>query len=132
VSEGETKGRLQESKLAGLIPTGWFPGAVLPTADGKTLYVANIKGVGSLSQPRPVERGKNSHDHLGSLSIIPVPDDKQLAAYTEQVNANNRLSFSLAGLEKPRPDAAPVPVPQRHGEPAVFKHVIHVLKEQRT
>jgi YVTN family beta-propeller protein len=132
VSEGDGKGRPQESKLAGLIPTGWFPGAVLPTADGKTLYVANIKGVGSLSQPRPAERGKNSHDHLGSLSIIPVPDDKQLAAYTEQVNTNNRLSFGLAGLEKPRPDAKPVPVPLRHGEPSVFKHVIYVIKENRT
>src|SRR5262249_52896878 len=37
-----------------------------------------------------------------------------------------------AGLEKPRPDAKPVPVPQRHGEPSVFKHVIYVIKENRT
>jgi YVTN family beta-propeller protein len=119
------------SRLLGLIPTGWFPGAVLVSADGKTLYVANVKGVGSLSEPRPKERGKNSHDHLGSLSIIPVPDEKQLAVCTAQVNANNRVAHSLTGLDKPRPDVKPVPVPQRHGEPSVFKHVLYVIKENR-
>ena len=48
------------------------------------------------------------------------------------MNANNRLGYSLAGLEKPRPDAKPVPVPERHGEPSVFEHVIYVIKENRT
>ena len=116
----------------GLIPTGWYPGGVLLSPDGKTLFVANVKGHGSLSQPRPAEKGKNSHDHLGSVSIIDVPDAAELAEYTRQVNANNRLAYSLAGLEKPRPDAKPVPVPERHGEPSVFKHVIYVIKENRT
>ena len=35
-------------------------------------------------------------------------------------------------MEKPRPDAKPVPVPERHGEPSVFEHVIYVIKENRT
>ena len=48
------------------------------------------------------------------------------------MNANNRLGYCLAGLEKPRPDAKPVPVPERHGEPSVFEHVIYVIKENRT
>jgi YVTN family beta-propeller protein len=132
VSEGDTKGRPEVSTLAGLIPTGWYPGAVLVSPEGKTLYVANVKGHGALSQPRAVEKGKNSHDHLGSVSIIPVPDEKQLAAYTKTVNENNRLAYSLAGLEKPRAEVKPLPVPQRHGEPSVFKHVLYVIKENRT
>ena len=75
----------------------------------------------------------NSHDHLGSVSIIDVPDARRACAeYTETVNANNRLAYSLAGLEKPRPDAKPMPVPDRHGEPSVIKHVIYVIKENRT
>ncbi len=121
-----------ESRLLGLIPTAWYPGAVRVSADGKKLFVANVKGVGALSQPRPVEKGRGSHDHLGSVSIIDTPDAVQLEAYTKQVNANNRLAYSLAGLEKPRPDAAPVPIPARHGEPSVIKHVIYVIKENRT
>jgi YVTN family beta-propeller protein len=137
------------SQVVGMIPTGWYPGAVRVSADGKRLFVANVKGHGSL-QPRKVElkkkdakgegddpaapqkRGKNSHDHLGSVSLIEVPDAGTLKKYTETVNANNRLGYSLAGLEKPRPDAKPVPVPERHGEPSVFEHVIYVIKENRT
>jgi YVTN family beta-propeller protein len=120
------------SVVRGLIPTGWFPGALRLSADGKTLFVANVKGVGSLSQPRPVAEGKNTHDFLGSVSIIEVPDAARLAKYTDEVNANNRLGYSLAGLSKPRADAQPVPVPRRHGEPSVFKHVIYVIKENRS
>jgi YVTN family beta-propeller protein len=131
-SDAEARRREGESSLAGLIPTGWYPGAILVSPDGKRLFVANVKGHGSLSQPRVAEKGKSSHDHLGSLSIIDVPDGQQLAKYTEEVKANNRLAYSLAGLEKPRPGVKPVPVPARHGEPSVFKHVIYVIKENRT
>ncbi len=139
------------SRVVGLIPTGWYPGAIRLSADGKQIYVANVKGHGSL-QPRKIEpkrkkanakgdgddpaapqkRGKNSHDHLGSVSLIDLPNADALRQYTETVNKNNRLSYSLAGLEKPRPDAKPVPVPERHGEPSVFEHVIYVIKENRT
>jgi len=124
--------RPEKSAVTGLIPTGWYPGAVLLSPDGKKLYVANIKGHGSLSQQRPREKGKQTYDYLGSVSIIDAPDAAQLAKYTETVNANNRLAYSLAGLEKPRPDAKPLPVPARHGEPSLFKHVIYVIKENRT
>jgi len=130
--ESKRAGLPAASSVAGLIPTGWYPGAVRVSADGKKLFVANVKGHGSLSQPRPLEKGKNSHDHLGSASIIDVPDDNQLARYTAEVNSNNRLAYSLAGLEKPRPDAVPIPVPARHGEPSVFKHVLYIIKENRT
>ncbi len=133
-SEGDTAGRPEKSRLAGLIPTAWYPGAVLVSQDGQRLFVANVKGHGSLGPPQPNAKlkGKNSHNHLGSVSVIDVPDDARLAKYTATVNANNRLAYSLAGLEARRPDAARVPVPVRHGEPSVFKHVIYVIKENRT
>jgi YVTN family beta-propeller protein len=121
----------ERSTVIGLIPTAWYPGAVLLSADGKKLFVANVKGVGALARLRPPAQGKNTHDFLGSVSIIDVPDAPQLARYTEVVNANNRLGYSLAGLDRPRADARPVPVPRRHGEPSVFKHVIYVIKENR-
>src|SRR5439155_18337324 len=62
------------SKVVGLIPTGWYPGAIQLSPDGKRLFVANIKGHGTLSQPRAVEKGKNSRDHLGTVTISDVPD----------------------------------------------------------
>jgi hypothetical protein len=131
-SEGSGERRPEQSTLAGLIPTGWYPGALLLQPDGKTLLVANVKGHGALSQPRPVAKGKNSHDHMGSVSVMSLPDAQQLAAFTRTVNGNNRLAYSLAGLHRPRPDRAPLPVPQRHGEPSLFKHVLYIIKENRT
>src|SRR6185436_18569674 len=88
---------------------------------------------GSLDENRSKNKGgKNSHDHLGSVSLIELPDDARLATYTAEVNANNRLAYSLLGLEKPRADVKPVPVPGRHGEPSVFEHVLYIIKENRT
>jgi YVTN family beta-propeller protein len=133
------------SSVMGLIPVGWYPGAIRLSADGGRIFVANVKGHGALSPRKkkqakagdddpadPKDRGKNSHDHLGSVSLIEVPDAAALKTHTETVNANNRLGYALTGLEKPRPDAKPVPVPLRHGEPSVFEHVIYVIKENRT
>jgi YVTN family beta-propeller protein len=128
----EGSGGPERSEVAGLIPTGWYPGAVRLSADGKQLYVANVKGHGALAPRRAPEKGKNSHDHLGTVSIIGLPDAAELAKLTERVNASNRLAYSLAGLEKLRPGVKPVPVPQRHGEPSVFEHVVYVIKENRT
>src|SRR5207248_2741789 len=109
------------SRVAGLIPTGWYPGAVRLSPDGRRLFVANVKGHGSL-QPRKVDPkakkpdgkqddpdapqkvGHNSHDHLGSVSLIDVPGADALKQHTATVNANNRLGYALAGLEEPRPD----------------------------
>jgi YVTN family beta-propeller protein len=130
--DGQVRAGQGPSQVLGLIPTGWYPGAVLVAPDGKQVLVANVKGHGSLSRPRAAARGRSSHDHLGSVSQIDVPDPDGLARHTREVNRNNRLAYSLAGLDKPRPDARPVPVPLRHGEPSVFKHVIYIIKENRT
>jgi YVTN family beta-propeller protein len=142
-------GAAESSSVAGVIPTGWYPGAARLSSDGKQLFVANVKGHGALSPRKavakkpdakgegddpapPQSKGKNTHDHLGSVSLIDLPDAEQLKRHTETVNANNRLAYAMAGLEKPRPDAKPVPIPERHGEPSVFEHVIYVIKENRT
>lgn len=146
-SSGEEGSFTSASHIVGMIPVGWYPGALRLSDDGKQLLVANVKGHGSL-EPRkeaprvetaggddpaePQEIGRNSHDHLGSISLVELPDGATLKKYTETVNANNRLGYSLAGMEKPRADAKPVPVPEQHGEPSVFEHVIYVIKENRT
>src|SRR5207244_10424708 len=61
-----------------------------------------------------------------------VPDAAELAQYTRQVHENNRLSYSLMGLERPHLNVPPIPIPARHGEPSVIEHVIYVIKENRT
>jgi len=120
------------SAIGGLIPTGWYPGAIRIAPTGNTLIVANVKGVGSLASKRDPDKGRNSHDHLGSVSLIPIPKPTNLKDLTARVATNNRLAKSLSGLEKPRAGIAPRPLPERHGEPSLIEHVIYVIKENRT
>jgi DNA-binding beta-propeller fold protein YncE len=103
----------------GLIPTGWYPGALRLTPDGKTLIVANVKGRGALQPRSATQKGHNSHDHLGSVSIVPVPTDEQLKEWTKQVYANNKWDEVLPSLA-------------RRGSLPPFKHVIYIIKENRT
>ncbi|HEY2761179.1 MAG TPA: hypothetical protein VGI75_10555, partial [Pirellulales bacterium] len=65
---------LTNNSVRGYLPTGWYPSTVAASSDGKRLFVANVKGRGALSQPRPKAEGHNSHDHLGTVSLIDVPD----------------------------------------------------------
>jgi YVTN family beta-propeller protein len=128
---GTATGAPVPSAVSGLVPTGWYPGAIALLPDGR-LVVANVKGSGALSQPRPAAQGHNSRDALGSLSFIEPPSGEQLKAMTAVVEGNDRMASSISGLEPPRADAAPAVVPQRHGEPSRIRHVVYVIKENRT
>jgi YVTN family beta-propeller protein len=121
------------SKLSGLIPTGWFPGAIAFDASTQYLYVANIKGTGSGRRIPPGQQIKyNSHQYYGTLSLMRIPDDSELTHTTQKVLDNCRRRDALAALLPPRPGIRARPVPQRVGEPSVFRHVIYIIKENRT
>jgi YVTN family beta-propeller protein len=129
-----------QSRLLGCLPVGWYPaGLVLDAARG-TLCVANVKGIGPRSgagfRRRPFGKegppAYNSHDDQGSVSLVALPRAEDLPAATQIVLANNRLTQATSALAPPRKDAAACPVPQRHGEPSLFKHVLYVIKENRT
>ncbi len=123
------------STVMGFIPTEWYPIAVTVSPDGKKLAIANNKGEGSVgtSQRALPAGGKSVFSLTGSVTFVDVPDASQLATYTAQWSENNRYDAALAdSLLPPRLDAAPVPVPARIGEPSVFKHVLYIIKENRT
>ena len=84
------------AKVLGYIPTGWYPGSVILNKTGEILYVANIKGIGSRNQMTN-RNGYNSHDHLGTVSIIPIPGKHELQKMTETVNLNNSWAEKLKG-----------------------------------
>ena len=122
-----------KSRLLGLIPVGWFPGAVVHDPRGKMLYVANIKGVASTRGLNPAkDTGSNSRQHRGTLSLVPVPSARELGAYTRVALANMRYPLLRAAALPPRPGQPPRPVPERVGEPSVFQHVVYIIKENRT
>jgi len=121
------------SKMLGLIPTGWFPGAIQYDTNRKTLCVANMKGIGATKVFEPHEAVKlNTKDFFGTVSLIPVPTKKALSALTKRALRNMHYP-RLAAARLPARTGVPArPVPERVGEPSVFKHVIYIIKENRT
>ena len=61
-------------KVLGYIPTGWYPGSVILNKAGEYSLCGKCKRIGSRNQMTDRE-GYNSHDHLGSVSIIPLPGE---------------------------------------------------------
>ncbi|HLJ11270.1 MAG TPA: bifunctional YncE family protein/alkaline phosphatase family protein [Planctomycetaceae bacterium] len=128
------------SRLTGLVPTGWYPAGLALDARRNALYVANVKGIGSRDagwKGKRVVKGKkvfgyNSHDHMGTLSLIPLPVKGELKRHTATVIANNRQTEVISALAPPRSAVRLRPVPERHGEPSVVKHVLYIIKENRT
>ncbi|MHC1764890.1 MAG: bifunctional YncE family protein/alkaline phosphatase family protein [Verrucomicrobiia bacterium] len=125
--------RLGRSELLGLIPTGWFPGAIAYDGQRNALYVANIKGVGSGAKYKAGETVKfNSHQYYGTVSLIPIPNRSELARHTRTVLSNYRRAVAEQAALPPRARVRPRPVPERVGEPSVFNHVVYIIKENRT
>lgn len=124
----------RKSRLLGLIPAGWFPGALAFDAPRGRLCVANIKGLAV--EPKPDEStggtGFNSHQYHGSVSLVPIPGRSELRRMTAVVYDNFRRDRVGAAMKRPRRNRHPKPVPERIGEPSVFKHVVYVIKENRT
>jgi YVTN family beta-propeller protein len=122
-----------KSRLEGLIPVGWFPGAIIVDEPRESIYVANIKGIGSGKTLRPGETGRfTSSQHRGTVSFVPLPSKRELAALTERALRNLRAPLLKQARQPTRPGQPARPVPERVGEPSVFKHVVYLIKENRT
>jgi YVTN family beta-propeller protein len=122
------------SRVTGFIPTGAYPSAI-SILNSKYLYVCNLEASGlmlGLINANTTNIVYNSHNMLASISVIPVPGRRTLKAYTDTVVALNNISRATSAMEKPGATAQPKPVPDRIGEPSVFKHVVYIIKENRT
>jgi YVTN family beta-propeller protein len=96
-----------------LIPSGWYPGAVR-VRDGQ-LFVANVRN--------------------GVQKVALPADAKTVAAYDERARAAAHLAHALRyakGSRTTTASAAPVPVPAEVGQPSSIKHVVYIIKENRT
>jgi YVTN family beta-propeller protein len=130
-----------KSQVKGFIPTGWYPTSVAVTPDGKNLLVG--VGKGNQTKPNPFykdtakdEEKKRGRPYpyigttlSGTLSIVPVPDEKQLIDYTAQVYKNCPYSDKLLTAA---PHPVPTAIPTKVGDPSPIKYVIYIIKENRT
>jgi YVTN family beta-propeller protein len=125
------------SRVAGFIPTGQYPSAVAVIGD--TLIVGNGKGTGFANSSMTVDnsgRVPNAPNYRfpaeqpylrgqydvslvsGNFSAVPLPDERRLAEYSQQVMRND----GLLGAKKTQLFPGPSPI----------THVIYVIRENRT
>ena len=127
-----------KSAIKGFIPTEAYPGGLLLT--GNRLFVTNLEGEGSRISTKEFKTNDvpadvtayNSHHELATVSLISLPDAKMLKRYTANVEALNLTFREKIAQLIPRKNIAPKPIPDRIGEPSVFKHVLYIIKENRT
>ncbi len=115
------------TKLEGFIPTGAYPSGIAISND--QLLVANLEGEGARAT---TNKRYQSHQQEATVSIIPLPDNQQLGFYTKRVQNANLLFRTRISQLLPRKNVAPKPVPERIGEPSVFRHVLYIIKENKT
>jgi YVTN family beta-propeller protein len=139
--------------IKGMIPVGYAPSSVVLDTVDDVLIVANDKGWGTTGNPNPFAGTVNgapltpnstttefgvtaleTHQDLGTVSIVPVPKFDALWSMTEQVFLNNHWDlaeniFSASGGDK---HAKPLAIPNRIGDPSKIKHVFVIIRENRT
>lgn len=133
----KTPSKVAHSKLQGFIPTGNYPSAVAVVGD--RIFISNGKGTGAENSSHvlnesgfypnmpndkfPPSRSKTGMYSAvvvaGNISLVTAPDEPQLFAYTQTAMRNN----GLIGREKKS---------IFEGGKSPFKHVIYVIRENRT
>ena len=132
--------------ILGMIPVAYAPSSVVLDAADNALLVANDKGVGttgfvntppenSTTTSHGSPAALNTHQDLGTVSIVPIPNIGTLETMTHQVFQNNHWDleeniWSAAGGGDRF--ARPAAIPERIGDPSKIKHVFVIIRENRT
>ena len=120
---------LINNKTEGLIPTEAYPAGLI--IKNNTLVVANLESDGA-NIVDSFKKARSIHHELASVSLIPLPNKIQLNTYTQKVRTLNLLQKAAQWTLPARPNTVPAAVPERLGEPSVFKHVVYIIKENKT
>jgi YVTN family beta-propeller protein len=141
--------------VLGLIPVAYAPSSVVFDKRNRQLIVANDKGIGTTTAGFPEEflfgggptgypslvnpagaagTGNWSHAEQGTVSLVPLPDDKTLRTMTAEVFRNNHwdLIDNIESASGGDPHKAPVALPAKIGDPSLIKHVFLIIRENRT
>lgn len=128
---------LGTGQVAGYIPTGWYPTAVVASPFKKQILVAAAKGT-KTRNPNPGHKvydlpGGKSTDAAGrfydltfiegQVQTIPVPNSSDQVRQTQQVLVNNRIA-EIGSVPAPLTDISLV-----NGG---ITHVVYIVKENRT
>ncbi|HZD65659.1 MAG TPA: bifunctional YncE family protein/alkaline phosphatase family protein [Acidimicrobiales bacterium] len=135
---------LGKDQVQGLIPTAWYPTSVRQV--GSRLYAISAKGLGAGPNPNGpnpyTDNYRRSHDaaawdaqYVGSmmkgmLTTLAVPTRAGLAQDTRRVDAND--GFAKGSSVRGGGGVGQSVIPRHVGQSSPIKHVIYVVKENRT
>jgi YVTN family beta-propeller protein len=129
-----------ESKVSGFVPTGWYPTWVY--SNGQSLLIGSGKGMGtgpnSIKQYPSETRGKDdpyyyiARQLYGIVSKVQFPNPKQLELLTKQTLRNTPYNDAVNTYPVSAPRRGQNPIPSRLGDTSPIKHVLYIIKENRT
>ncbi len=119
------------SRVIGFIPTGWYPTGIRVLPGGRILI---LNGKGLRSFPNNMKEGDKdftylSGQHKGTMSLLGPPTAAQLRSYSKMVIANTPYRDELLDRAAVPPGN---PVPSQPGQRSPIRHVIYIVKENRT
>jgi YVTN family beta-propeller protein len=121
---------------AGFVPTGWMPMsmAFLPSPAGGKLYVATAKGngTGPNNFPQRVNQAAESNRPPSNTTYIGTLLYGSLATLDETEIEKNLAQWTAVALESNRMKAAQEKIAFAGGAENRIKHVIYIIKENRT
>ncbi len=134
--------RTARSRMLGHLPVGWYPTAARVLPDGSLMAMnargnrpfPNPDGPNPAVRPAPLHEGGKLPQYVGRLqigtaSVVPFADEEALLEHTRTVLATSPYRDELlvnAGVP------AGNPIPNAPGQTSPIKHVIYVVKENRT
>jgi YVTN family beta-propeller protein len=128
------------SAVIGFIPTGWYPSALTLADHGHTLFIGNSKGEQGHADPKGVGSPLASKWYgdetvktlqTSSIEVLSLLNLRQsLPRWTHEVIENTPYNDSL--LSEARPPKEPTILPREVGVETPIKHVIYIIKENRT
>jgi YVTN family beta-propeller protein len=129
-----------ESEVLGFLPAGWYPSALALDTVRQKLYIGNSKGAGSYSDirgplsplpPGPEGNGSVKSLQKGSVTVVSIAKLKsEIRQLTKRVYENTPYNDKLLAAAKP--PATPTVIPPEVGAGSPIKHVLYIIKENRT
>jgi len=128
------------TEVLGFIPTGAYPSAVGVLADGKRILIGSGKGFGTGRNDKTTAIDKvapQGYPYIvsqmnGILFTVDPSDATRLAAMTKTVLEVSKYKPKMVERPFQAPQPGTNPIPSRLGDRSPIKHVLYIIKENRT
>lgn len=132
--------RRGQTHVLGFIPTAVYPSALATLADGKQLLIGSGKGFGTGPNDKtdvidPI--APKGYPYIvtqlnGLLFRVDVSEPGRLREMTKTVLRVSKYKPDMVNRPFKAPRAGSNPIPSRLGHPSPIRHVLYIIKENRT